>query len=168
MKLLINIHGKTVAEHDTDPLEDAESLPGRSWPDTNYCTTLLCPAKWDCGGWQVPFFACELCCCSTRHLVDTQVKDACTPCRPKGFLSSKAKSLKIYFVSVLWLGQMGWAGQQAHILCLGRGNSVIMMFGSFSLTTSPSTPPYLVPQNSIPVATPTTAERSLSVGGDIS
>lgn len=44
MKLIINIHEKTVAEHDPDPLEDAESLVRRSWPDTNYCATLPGPA----------------------------------------------------------------------------------------------------------------------------
>lgn len=44
MKLIVNIHEKTVAEHDSDPLEKAESLVRRSWPDTNYCTTLPGPA----------------------------------------------------------------------------------------------------------------------------
>lgn len=90
------------------------------------------------------------------------MKEACTPCKPKGSpaeLNLGKATLCALAGRDVWGGQ----GNTAYSLCFGRGNSVILMLGTFSLTVSPSMPPCLVSTSITPVATPTTAEQRASV-----
>lgn len=144
MKLIIDIHERTLAEDDTDPLGEAESLVTRGSPNATYHTTR--PRYWGVEDGRTSHLLALL--CSTRHLVDTRWRKPAPPANQKGSQQSRG-------CERLLCGRelRGRQGCTVHILCFGGGYSVIMMFEFLSLTINPSIPPCLVCTTVTPIVT---------------